>query len=122
MTKMTYAVAIDNALNGNITEEVRERLEALKASLAKRNSGSGKKSSTKTQKENEVLKGIVAEVLSTAEKFTVSEIIKADERLSGLSNQKVSALLRLMVEEGSASKNMEGKKAYFSATETVEGE
>lgn len=122
MTKMTYAVAIDNALNGNITEEVRERLEALKASLAKRNSGSGKKSPTKTQKENEVLKGIIAEVLSTAEKFTVSEIIKADERLSGLSNQKVSALLRLMVEEGSALKNMEGKKAYFSATETVEGE
>ena len=122
MTKMTYAVAIDNALNGNITEEVRERLEALKASLAKRNSGSGKKSPTKTQKENEVLKGIIAEVLSTAEKFTVSEIIKADERLSELSNQKVSALLRLMVEEGSASKNMEGKKAYFSATETVEGE
>lgn len=122
MTKMTYAVAIDNALNGNITEEVRERLEALKASLAKRNSGSGKKSPTKTQKENEVLKGIIAEVLSTAEKFTVSEIIKADERLSGLSNQKVSALLRLMVEEGSALKNMEGKKAYFSASETVEGE
>lgn len=122
MTKMTYAVAIDNALNGNITEEVRERLEALKASLAKRNNGSGKKSPTKTQKENEVLKGIIAEVLSTAEKFTVSEIIKADERLSGLSNQKVSALLRLMVEEGSAFKNMEGKKAYFSATETVEGE
>ena len=45
--KMTYAVAIDNAIAGNINEEVLERLEALKAQLAKR--GSGHKGLTKTQ-------------------------------------------------------------------------
>ena len=52
--KMTYATAIDSALNGNITDEVREKLEALKVQLAKRNSGERKP--TKTQKENEGLK------------------------------------------------------------------
>ena len=34
--KMTYAVAIDNALAGNLTDEVVERLHDLQAQLAKR--------------------------------------------------------------------------------------
>ena len=33
MTKMTYANAIDMAINGEVTEEVREKLEALKKEL-----------------------------------------------------------------------------------------
>ena len=49
MTKMTYAVAIDRAIAGDVDAEVVERLENLKAQLAKR--GSGKKGLTKTQKE-----------------------------------------------------------------------
>lgn len=111
MTKMTYAVAIDNAINGNITEEVKEKLEALKASLAKRASGS--KSPTKIQKENEGVKAVIAEVLSeSGSKMTVTDLV-SDERLP-YTNQKVSALLRQMIEAGIVVKTMEGKKAYFS--------
>ena len=111
MTKMTYAVAIDNAINGNITEEVRERLEALKESLAKRKSGS--KTPTKTQKENETIKAVIAEVLTeSGTKMTVTDLV-SDERLP-YTNQKVSALLRQMVEAKTVAKTMEGKKAYFS--------
>ena len=70
MTKMTYAVAIDNALNGNITDEVREKLEALKAQLAKRNNGSHKP--TKTQRENEGVKDSILGVLTTEGKLFCS--------------------------------------------------
>ena len=121
MTNMTYAQAIDFALqvlNENVFEGIEEekstameRLEALKAQLAKRGST---KTPTKTQKANEEVKAVIADVLAeTGEKMTVTEII-ADERLSGYTNQKISALLRQMKDAGKVVKTLEGKKAYFA--------
>ena len=121
MTNMTYAQAIDFALqvlNENVFEGIEEekstameRLEALKTQLAKRSSS---KTPTKTQKANEEVKAVIADVLvESGEKMTVTEMI-ADERLSGYTNQKISALLRQMVETGKVVKTLEGKKAYFA--------
>ena len=121
MTNITYAQAIDFALqvlNENVFEGIEEekstameRLEALKAQLAKRGSA---KTPTKTQKANEEVKAVIADVLAeTGEKMTVTEMI-ADERLNGYTNQKISALLRLMVKAGKVVKTTEGKKAYFA--------
>lgn len=110
MTKMTYAQAIDFAVEHIDNAEVIEKLQALKEQLGKR---SGSKGLTKTQKENEEVKAVIAEVLAEVEKATVTDLIK-DERLSGFTNQKVSALLRQMKEKGLVDKTMEGKKAYFS--------
>ena len=121
MTNMTYAQAIDFALqvlNENVFEGIEEekstameRLEALKAQLAKRSTS---KTPTKNQKANEEVKAVIADVLAdTGEKMTVTEMI-ADERLNGYTNQKISALLRQMVEAGKVVKTLEGKKAYFA--------
>ena len=44
--KMSYVVAVENAINGELTPEVIEHLEALKASLAKRNARKGNGGST----------------------------------------------------------------------------
>ena len=121
MTNMTYAQAIDFALqilNENVFEGIEEekstameRLEALKAQLAKRSTS---KTLTKTQKANEEVKAVIADVLAgTGEKMTVTEMI-ADDRLNGYTNQKISALLRQMVEAGKVVKTLEGKKAYFA--------
>ena len=118
---MTYAQAIDFALqvlNENVFEGIEEekstameRLEALKAQLAKRSSS---KTPTKTQKANEEVKAVIADVLAeSGEKMTVTEMI-TDERLSGYTNQKVSALLRQMMKTGKVVKTLEGKKAYFT--------
>jgi len=118
---MTYAQAIDFALqvlNENVFEGIEEekstameRLEALKAQLAKRSTS---KTPTKTQKANEEVKAVIADVLAdTGEKMTVTEMI-ADDRLNGYTNQKISALLRQMVETGKVVKTLEGKKAYFA--------
>ena len=123
MANMTYVEAIEVAISvlaqatepNEIVDEsnttVIEKLEALKAQLAKRSSA---KTPTKTQKANEEVKAVIAEVLAeTGEKRTVTEMI-ADERLNGYTNQKISALLRQMKDEGKVVKTIEGKKAYFA--------
>lgn len=112
MTNMTYAVALDYAIEKIDNAEVIEKLTALKAQLAKRGSS---KTPTKNQKANEVIKAVIADVLAeSGEKMTVTEML-SDERLSGYTNQKISALLRLMIKEGRVEKVVEGKKAYFAA-------
>ena len=47
--------------------------------------------------------------------MTVSDIQSKSETLSALSNQKVSALLRQLVEAGEVVKVVDKKKSYFSA-------
>lgn len=110
MTNMTYAMAIDSAINGNITDEVIEKLEALKAQLAKRGSS---KTLTKTQKANIEVKAVIADVMADLDKnVTVTELI-ADERLAGMTCQKASALLRQMIADGLVGKEKEGKKMLY---------
>ena len=62
--RMTYAEAINLAIEGNLNEETVERLEALKAQLAKRNSSGALKKPTKTQRENEDLKVKILDMLA----------------------------------------------------------
>lgn len=114
MTKMTYAVAIDNAINGKIDAETIERLEALKAQLAKRN-GSGKKGLTKAQKENVGLKNQILEVLG-ADGMTATEVGGA----IGETCQRASALLNQLVKEGLVQRDKEGRKTIFRPVAEVE--
>jgi hypothetical protein len=74
---------------------------------------SANKKPTKTQAENE---GYKAEILSvlTAEGATVTEIQSRSEVLGGLSNQRVSALLRIMVDAKEVVKTVDKKKSLFS--------
>ena len=126
MTKMTYAQAIDFAIdvmNPDVDpeddkfnwEEVREKLEALKEQLAKRSTS---KTPTKTQKLNEGIMDTIEDALVAVDKpVTVTELIASDEGLKNLTNQKVSALLRKMVEADRVFKTIEGKKALFAVAE-----
>ena len=116
MTKMTYAMALDFAteiitngtadFNGFSASDYIEKLEALKAQLAKRNSGERKP--TKTQRENEGVKAEILEVLSDEGK-QCKDIAQA-VRVTG---QKCSALLKQMIEAGLAEKYTEKKVTYF---------
>lgn len=112
--KMTYAVAIDNAINGKIDAETIERLEALKAQLAKRN-GSGKKGLTKAQKENVGLKNQILEVLNM-DGMTATEVGGA----IGETCQRASALLNQLVKEGLVEKVKDGRKTIFRPVAEVE--
>lgn len=115
MTKMTYAMAIDNAIalfsqGGQVDAEDKEtveKLEALKAQLAKRSSGNRKPS--KAQVANEALKGEIVAMLT--ERKTATEVAEAFE----ISNQKASALLTALVKADAIERTVEKGKAYFQA-------
>lgn len=109
--KMTYATAIDSALNGNITDEVREKLEALKVQLAKRNSGERKP--TKTQKENEGLKEDIFAYVSENGAKRAGDVATH----FGISGQKASALLKQIVDSGRLEKYAEKRVTYFKVAE-----
>ena len=122
MTKMTYAMAIDNAIalfsqGGQIDAEDREtveKLEALKVQLAKRGKGEHK-TPTKTQKENEVIMLNIRDALADiGTPCTITELLNHGIEGFTISNQKASALLRKMVENKVVVKTIEKKKAYFA--------
>lgn len=113
MQKMTYAIAIDNAINAiagmdNMAETV-EKLEALKAQLAKRNAGERKP--TKTQVANEGVKAEILAFLANGEKHTATEIMTA---VGIESNQKATALLRQLKEAELITREEIKRKAYFA--------
>ena len=118
MTKREMFNAAIAVIEGREVEVDRvELIEGLSHEIelldARKNSKS--KGMTKTQKANEVIMAVIADVLiESGEKMTVTEML-SDERLSGYTNQKISALLRLMIKEGRVDKTVEGKKAYFAA-------
>lgn len=76
---------------------------------------SGKTGKTKVQKENEVLIEQMFDELATMDKpMTVTELQGASEFLAQFSNQKLSALLKKLVDAERIDKTVEGKKSYFS--------
>ena len=81
--------------------------------LEKKNSKTGQ---TKTQKENEVLMAQLLEALAEFDKpITVSEFMKeSSHEVATLSNQKLSALLKKLVDAQKVVKSTEKKKSYFS--------
>ena len=84
--------------------------------LNKKASASGQ---TKTQAENEKIKNVIVEELTRiARAVTISELIKESESLGQYSNQKLSALLKQMVEvDKTATKIVDKKKSLFTIAE-----
>ena len=111
--KLTYVTALTYAIeNGNLPAEIVEKLTALRTQQEKRNSGD--KKPTAKQNENAVLKDKIHSLLmGCAEAKTISEIMKMDDELSAMSNQKVATLVRQMVDEGKVERLEIKRKAYF---------
>lgn len=116
MTKYTYIDALNEVLaNETISEQAREKLTALRDQQVKRNaSDSGKPS--KKQAENLASAEHLADVMKQVGKpSTVSEYMSADpEGLGTMSNQKVSALMRVLESAGRVEKTTEKHKSYFA--------
>lgn len=69
---------------------------------------------SKTQIENESTKKVIVKTLTELAKFvTITELQNANEELSQLSNQKISALLKQLVDTKVIKKEIDKKKAYF---------
>ena len=69
---------------------------------------------TKTEKENERIKEVILEALACSfGPISIVDLQKNDYELGSLSNQKVSALVRRLVDEGKVKKVIEGKVSKF---------
>ena len=87
--------------------------------LTKKNSASGDKKPTATQIANEGIKSTILSVLTANPNrlMTITEMMKEDEELGELTNQKISALLKQMTEGEGATveKIVDKRKTYFKA-------
>lgn len=79
--------------------------------LSKKNSAD--KKPTATQQANSALKEAIIDLLVDGNPYTVSQIIKEVPECAGLSNQKVSALMVQLVNEGQVEKVIEKRVSYF---------
>ena len=76
---------------------------------------------TKNQKDNEVIKEVMLEILAGLdEAVTVTDFIKADERMAEYSNQKISALMKQLVDANKVVKTVEKKKSYFEVARAID--
>ena len=117
MTKKEIINLLIDVLMGNKeVEDVQIFIDFLiheRELLERKSSNSGQ---TKTQKENEILKEKIVETLKELNKFsTITEIQESNTELVNLSNQKISALLKQLVDSNVIEKVIEKKKAYFKA-------
>ena len=130
-TKMTQVSALElavevitNVMNGVDTDiasselsEAIKKLSGMAEKLAEKRSTPSKADKEKSAEHKAIADEIIL-VLSTEETvtngMTVSEMQKASEMLAGYSNQKISAILRKMVDSGTIVKTVDKKKSYFS--------
>ena len=82
--------------------------------LAKKNAGD--KKPTAKQMENDTVKQVILdEMTANPDKlYTVTDLIKGISDLADYSNQRVSALLRQMIDAGTVVKTIDKRKSYFS--------
>ena len=73
---------------------------------------SGSRKPTANQVANEGLKETILANL-TSEGMTASEVLASSDEFAGLSNQKITALLRQLVLDGSVTKITDSKKTLF---------
>ncbi len=81
--------------------------------LTKKASSSTK---SKTQVENEGIKDVILNALiEIGESITITDLQKTNEELGKLSNQKISALMTQLKNEGKVERIQDKKKSYFKA-------
>lgn len=114
MTKKDYfnaLLAIEEVkANDSLVAFIEHELELLA------NKNKGDKKPTAQQILNSDIKEKILTLLKENEKaMTITEIQKADAELSEMSNQKVAALVRQLIDDKQVERITEKRKAYFKA-------
>ena len=121
--KITKREVIGMMMNEEVVKANPTYVAYLENELALLDKKAQNKKATKTQEQNVGIKATILKVLATIGSGTVTDIQNGNEELSALSNQKVSALIRQLVESGDVVKTTDKKKSIFSlAKSEVEGE
>ena len=123
--RMTNKKALEYIIeNCYLPTEIMEKFEKMRDS-ASRKTSSGTKKPTATQIANETRKEKIMEILiESTEPLTATEIMNhhdnmvTDDEMKLNSNQRTSALLKQLIEEGKAVKEKTGNKTLFHAVDT----
>ena len=117
-TKMTKATAwgivkgiVENS-NHPQSAELIAKIDNEIALLAKKNSA--EKKPTIQQVANEGIKTAIVDGMESGTAYTITDIIKSVPACAELTNQRVSALMRQLVESGAVVRTEDKRKAYFS--------
>lgn len=85
--------------------------------LEKKSARSGQ---TKNQKENEIIMNDIVEALTEIDKpVTITELQKENEQMAEFSNQKLTSLMKKLVERGLVVRIPDKKKTYFQINKEV---
>ena len=110
--KMTNAMALEIAIASVDNAEAKAKLEKMLEQTLKKNSADRKP--TATQTENVGLKEAILDFMEVGKQYTVTDIMKGCAKVDGLSNQRVSALVRQLKDDGKITREEIKRKAYFS--------
>ena len=80
--------------------------------LSKKNSA--EKKPTAQQTANEGIKQSIVDGMENGKAYTITDIIKSVPACADLTNQRVSALMRQLVENGAVVRTEDKRKAYFT--------
>lgn len=115
--KVAFGIAIDALKDCTTTDnEARfnEAIEILNKAIAQLDKKAEDKKPSKTQIENESIKGDILNYLASVERATIKDIILNADGCSTLSSQKTTALVSALVKNGRVIRTVEKKVAYFS--------
>ena len=120
MEKLTNSKALAIAirtLDGQVSAEVIEKLGNIKASIDKKNSAERKP--TATQVENADFKSAILDGMAEGKAQTIGELMKSIPAIADLTNQRVSAIVRQLKEDGLVTREEIKRKAYFTKVATL---
>ena len=113
-TKKTQRDFYNEILNGYaLTDEQKEFIKGRIAQLDKK-STSSKGKETATQKANAELKDKILAEMESGKAYTISDMLKSLECCAELSNQKVSAVMKQLVEGNLVVRTEDKRKAFFT--------
>lgn len=116
MTKKDWFAMVIAVVENSESEKKAEMIEFLNHEVELLSKKSSRTGQTKTQKENEVLLGQLELALAEFDRpITISEFMKeSSHEVATLSNQKLSALMKKLVDAKKVDKTVEKKKSYFA--------
>lgn len=118
MTKKDWFAVLANVVEASDMENKTEALAFIAHEVELLEKKSAKSGATKTQKENVgIMENIKTALGEVGKAVTISELQAASTTMAEYSNQKLSALLKKLVEGGEVVKTTEKKKSYFSLAE-----
>lgn len=112
-TKVTKKMRFEALLAMESVKSDPDMVEFLEHQIELLSKKGGGSAPTKLQKENADLKDLILEAMEPNILYTITDMIKAFDFLAEMTNQKVSALVRQLVNANLVERIEDKKKTYF---------